>query len=133
MPKRAPSKRQIVEPPKIQADTIWIGIRASDANLERLGALLLFADIDFKVQNQTEPAGPMMFEDPAEHPLPAEADHVDYEVVKREIFRHLEKYVAKHDGVRAKNLLMTFGAPKVSLIPQDRLLELEAALKAAVE
>lgn len=130
MPARKPSKRQVVEPPKIQADTIWIGIRASDANIERLGALLLFADIDFKVQGQAEPTGPMPWEAPS--PMPAEADHVDYEVVKRSIFKHLEKYLAQHGQEKARELIKSFGGARVSEIPQHQLVGLEAALAAAV-
>lgn len=115
-----------------ETDIIWIGIRASEFNLQRLGAFLLFAEYPYEVESQTEPTGPMMFEDPADVPLPAEADHVDYEVVKRDIFKNLGTYLEKHGQERAREMLLAYGGARISEIPQNRLVSLAEDLQRAV-
>ena len=114
---------------KAGADTIWVGLKMSEGNLQRLAALLLFAEIDFKVDEKTEPTGPLPWEFPVDPP-PAEADHVDYEVVRRSIAKHLLAMNEKGRLEEAKTLLAEFGATGLASIPQDRLVVFHDTLEA---
>jgi hypothetical protein len=111
---------------------IWIGIAATEANLQRLGALLLFADrVEIKAPVEL---GPLPWEDPTDPRYQQIPElEVDYEVVKRSIAKHLSAYVKIHGEERARAVLNSFGAPRLSSVPQEQLIPLNAALEAALQ
>lgn len=114
-------------------DIIWIGIAASEANIQRIGALLLFADHPVAVEKIDNK--PLPWEDPTDPRFqkPPELE-IDYEVVRRSIMKHLSAYVKKHGEERARAVLSSYGsAPRLSSVPQESLLALDAALEAALQ
>lgn len=120
--------------------TITLTVTASESNLQRLAGFMMFADRP-PPEPAIEPGGPddlMPWEDPndprfvPDKPPPPPLD-IDYEVVRRSITKHLAKYVEKHGADNARKVLTSFGAPRLSEVPQDQLLALDAALDAALQ
>lgn len=113
-------------------DIIWIGIAASEANIQRIAAMLLFADHLEAVERPAD--GPMPWEDPNDPKFqkPPELE-IDYNVVRHSIAKHLSAYVKRFGEERARAVLNSFGASRLSLLPESQLLPLDAALEAALQ
>lgn len=112
---------------------VWIGIAATEANMERLSAFLIFAD---RVQLEAPiKLGPLPWEDPNDPRYiegPPELQ-IDYEVVKRSITKLLGQYVERHGATLARSVLESFGAPRLSEVEQSQLIPLHNALEAALQ
>lgn len=116
-----------------QTDTIWIGIRATESNLQRLAAYLLFAERPIVVTEDVEESKPFPFDDPAAFEATIPETSIDWEVVRRSTTTLLVKYVEKYGEEKAREVLRSFGAERLSLVPKDQLIPLNAALEAALE
>jgi hypothetical protein len=103
---------------------IWIGIAATEANIQRIGTLLLLADHPAIEEPYVDQLAGIIPDEPP--PL-----DVDYEVVKSSIAKHLQEYVKRFDEERARAVLNSFGASRLSSIVESQLLPLHAALEAA--
>lgn len=123
--------RKQIEKGQLKAtDTIWIGIKATEANLQRLGAFLLFAD--YHVEEAPPEPTLLPWEDPndprykEERPL-----QIDYELVKRNITTVMKELVTTKGEAFKPTILAVIrdhGGEKLSTVPQDKLVELYAAL-----
>jgi hypothetical protein len=105
---------------------IRITIEASENNLQRLGALLQFADWPTELVKLV-PLGPMPFDEPGT-PLPPPALEINRPAVEKAIYPLLEKYVAVHGTEKAKAMIQTFGAERMALLDDEQLLDLHTAL-----
>lgn len=108
--------------------SITITVEASESTLQRLWALMMYAEAPFV---PTYAGGPMPWEDPAT--APARELQIDYEAVRRSIVKQLDQYLQTYTADRARSLLRSFGGEKVTKIPEERLLDLLAALETANE
>lgn len=109
--------------------SVTITIEASEGNLQRLAALLLFADrLDEEIKYVDE--GPLPWEDPATVEA-VQRESIDFAVVRRTIVKQLEQYVAQHGADKAKEVIRSFGAERLSQLPEEQLLPLYEALKQA--
>jgi hypothetical protein len=125
-------RKKAIEQAKLKAtDTIWIGLKMTEGNFQRLAALLLFAEIDFKVDAEAVPTGPLPWENPADPAFnkPPELE-IDFETVRRGIAKHLLAMNEKGRLEEAKQLLAEFKATGLSSIPQDRLVVFHDTLEA---
>lgn len=113
--------------------TIQITIKASEFNLQRLAAYMLFCEhLEPVIEIGKEL--PLPWEDPNDPRFQKPPELlIDYEVVRRSIMKHLSAYLKIHGEERAKAVLESFGAPRLSAVPQDQLLALDAALEAALQ
>lgn len=103
---------------------IWIGIAATEGNLQRLGALLLFAD---KIEmDPPEPTGPLPWEDPNDpRYVPPAKPEINHELVRQDIIKLLPALVEKMGGKpQVMEVIKAHGAEKLSQIPLDNLLPL---------
>jgi len=109
--------------------TITVTIQASEYNMQRLAALLLFCEHLEPTYKVAEAARPLPWEAPTP-PGEERGLEIDTELVRREIAGMLVKH-AEQDGVeRTKELLKQFGGEGLSKIPPDQLLGLHQALEA---
>lgn len=111
--------------------SVTITISASEGNLQRLAALLLFADHlepEFKYEDR-----PLPWEDPNDPKFQQPPElQLDYNVVKRNVVKLLEQYLAKHGADNARKVIQSCGADRVSLLTEPQLLSLYEALTAAL-
>lgn len=111
--------------------SVTITIEASENNLQRLAALLLFADrLDEDIKYVEE--GPLPWEAPADIEAKQLAS-IDFAVVRRSIVKQLEQYVAQYGTEKAKQVIQSFGAERLSQLPESQLLPLYDALTAALK
>lgn len=111
--------------------SITITIEATENNLQRLAALMLFADrLDEDIRRSDD--GPLPWDEPAGASTPAPEAEIDYNVVRRTIVSQLERYVKLHGVDKAREVLRSFGAEKLTLIPVPQLLPLYEAFAAAL-
>ena len=107
--------------------SITITVAASEANLQRLAAYMLFCE-HLEPLVEIGPEKPLPWEDPNDPRFVGERQIVDFAVVRREITKLLGEYVAAHSVDDAKALLKSFGGERLSDIPEPQLLGLHAAL-----
>ncbi len=127
----APSKAQIKKAADQAAlkeiKTITVTIRASEFNLQRLAAFMLFCEHLEPIVEVGGPELPMPWEDPTDPrfvPDPAKpALEIDYALVRRDITKELERLGA---GSRAAIIaaINTNGGTRISDVPEDNLLSL---------
>lgn len=111
-------------------DVIQITIAASEINLQRIAALMLFsADPIVREEYVIEDAVMPFDEDAA-----AEAfdENVDYEAVRLAIVKLLEQYVNKFGAEKAREVLKSFNAKRLSEVAREHLLGLHDGLDSAV-
>lgn len=112
-----------------QTDIIWIGIAATEQNIQRFAAFLMFADY----HKEVKPLGPLPYEE--EMPFdaePAPALEIDFESVKRAIITALKAWVdavGPEVKTRFLELCKQYGGERLSTVPQANLIELLAALQ----
>jgi hypothetical protein len=102
---------------------ITITIDATEQNLQRLTALLLFAD-KFE-EEPVKDLGPLPFDEPAK---PARELQLDYGVIRSGIIKRLSEYVKRHSTEEAKALIRSFGAETINAIAKEQLVGLYDAL-----
>lgn len=118
----AKKKRDQAELKNINA--IQITIEASELNLQRLGALLMFADpyTDVKL---VKALGPLPWEEKGESPPQLEIDRV---AVQNAVTPLLVKYVDTHGHDSTRILIESFGGPKLRDLSDEQILGLYNAL-----
>lgn len=108
-------------------DIIWIGIAATEQNIQRFAAFLMFADY----HKEEKPLGPLPYDDPFEAAPPPELE-VDWTSVRNAILEELKKLYAAR-GEEGKNWFLKrcqeHGGEKLSLVPNDNLMGLLQALQ----
>jgi hypothetical protein len=110
--------------------SVTITIEASENNLQRLAAFMLFADrLDEDIKYVEE--GPLPWEEPAPAEPKPISETIDFNVVRHSIVKQLEQYVAQHGAEKAKEVIRSFGAERLSQLPEEQLLPLYEALKQA--
>lgn len=117
------NKRKAAEKAELQNERmIWFGIAASESNLQRLGALIMFAD-----QVETKPPkslGNLPWEDPNDpRYVPPPAPELNYELIRKDIVKVLMQYAELGRVEEGKAIVREYGE-KVSLLHQDKLLPL---------
>lgn len=111
--------------------SVTITIEASENNLQRLAALMLFADrLDEDIKYVD--AGPLPWEEPAPTEPKPLGETIDFNVVRRSIVKQLEQYVAAHGVEKAKQLIRSFGADRLTQLPESQLLPLYETLTLAL-
>ena len=114
-------------------DVIQITIAASEINLQRIAALMLFsADPIVREDYVIENAEPFPFDEPSPEALKKFDESIDYEAVRHSIIGLLEKYLAKFGADKAKKLLRSFNAERLSEVAREHLLALHDGLDKAV-
>lgn len=105
-----------------EQDIIWIGIAASELNLQRLGALLLFADMPVVVEQTARK--PLPWEDPndPQYQKPPELE-VDYDKIRRAIVAQMAVLVNErgHEKAAVKAVIQAHGADTLVGVPNDNL------------
>lgn len=131
-PRKAAAKKAAERASLKDIRSITITVRASELNLQRLAAFMLFAE---HLEPVIEIGGekPMPWEDPADPRFVPPTDSIDYAVVRRDITGKLLAYFKQFGEDRAKDVLRSFGAERLSLLADDQLIPLHDALKAALE
>lgn len=131
MATKAQAKKALDRAKLKDTDVVWIGIAATEFNMQRLAALLLFAEHPIRVE--AEPTALLPWEDPNDPRFEKPPElQIDYELVRRTITKHLTAYLAKHGEEKARAVLKSFGAERISLVAQDQLVPMNAALEAAL-
>jgi hypothetical protein len=113
-----------------ELNAIQITIEASEGNLQRLAALLVFADHLTPKLSYT--AALLPWEEPGAE-APDTQLQIDYNAVRNSIVTALGQYVLVHGQEAALKVIRSFGGERVSLVPQEQLLGLLAALETAGE
>ncbi len=121
--RKQPDKKQQLK----DVDTIWIGIRASEANIQRLGAFLLLAD--FPVVKTEYKDTPLPWEDPNDpkYLKPPELE-IDRNRVMNALMPMLESYLNQHGEEKAKAMIASYGAPRLGELTDTQLLDLHNSL-----
>lgn len=119
------SKRKAAEKAELKNERIiWFGIAATESNLQRLGALIMFAD-----QVETKPPkclGKLPWEDPADPryvPENVPAPELNYELIRKDIVKVLMQYAELGRIDEGKAIVREYGE-KVSQLHVDKLLPL---------
>ena len=105
-------------------DEIVITIRASEGNLQRLWALLAFADLP-NVELVTAAPTLLPYEEPGATPPQLE---INRNAVANAVMPLLERYVATHGQDAAKKMVASFGAERLGKLTDTQLLDLYHAL-----
>lgn len=118
-------KTRAERPDFSKLNEVQITIRASELNLARLAALLLFAEYPFKATQDTEPTAPLPWEDPNDprYQKPPELQ-IDYELVRRDITKELQRLLPIVGEGHLKELIRKHGAERLPLVPKENLLPL---------
>ncbi len=114
-----------------EMQSITITIAATEGNLQRIAALLLFAD-HLEPEVKFKPTL-LPWEDPndPQYQKPPELE-IDYEAVKRSIAKNLLAVSERFGVLRAKEILATAEATGLSAVKQGDLVELNASLECAL-
>jgi hypothetical protein len=128
--KAALAKRQKERADLKAGDVIWIGIAMTEANLQRLGALLLFAD--FHVEVEKKELGPLPFDGfEADAPPPPQLE-INYALVKNDIMAAMQKMIKARGEGPAKELIVAeirrLGGTRLNDVPQNQLIALYTTL-----
>lgn len=118
------AKRKI-RPDLSKQDIIWVGIAASEINLNRLAALLMFSDHIVEIES-SEPEKPLPWEDPTDPRFnqPPELQ-VNYEQIKRDIVLAMKKKIdAGLEKPALKAVIQRHGADTLAGVHNDNLLAL---------
>lgn len=128
---RAPSLKALNRAELKQLSEFTITIAGSEANIQRIAALLLFADPAAPVE--VKPLPPLPWEDPTDpqYQQPPELE-IDYNAVRNSIVKQLEPYVKTHGKQQAKVLIQSFGADRLRDVPEQNLVALDTALGMAL-
>ena len=138
MPSKAPSGKAALEKKRKEradlkdGDIVWIAIRATESNLQRLGAFLIFAD--YHIEEAPRPVTLLPWEDPNDPRFEQPPElQINHELVKKDIYAAMEALVTRDGEIPAKarirEIIQQHGAEKFRDVPDNRLLELLAALK----
>jgi hypothetical protein len=95
-------------------DIIWIGIAATELNIQRLGALLLFADMPLEIETPKKLMFPWEDPDDPRFQQPPELE-VDYELIRRNIVKAM---------VDLKRVILAHGGETIAAVPNNNLLAL---------
>ena len=103
-----------------------ITIEASELNIQRIVALMLYSD---------RPPPDLIYVDPV---LPGEdapvlEDSIDWAAVRNVLTKHIVTYATAAGSDAARAMLLEFGGAKLSEVPQENLLSLNASLEAAIK
>jgi hypothetical protein len=127
--KAALQKRQKQRADLKEQDIIWIGIAATEQNIQRLGALLLFAEMPVEVE--AAPHVLLPWEDPNDprYQQPPELE-VNYELVRRDITKAMTEILQADADLKPRILetIKQHGGERLSLVPETQLPELYAAI-----
>jgi hypothetical protein len=127
MPPRKSQK--VAEKAKLaQPASFTITIASTEANLQRIAALLLFADRDKVVLNYDD--CPMPFDDPNDPKFTGPKPEIDYNAVRHEIVGLLQKFVAANRTDVARELL---AGRTLRDIPESELLTLWSGMEASLK
>lgn len=126
-PKRA-LKKKLEQAELQELDAVQITIRASEMNLQRLAALLLFADhLEPKLEYKQE--APMPWEDPTDPRFQKPPElQLNRNAIQNALMPLLENYQNEHDYEKTAQLIQSFGAPRLSELSDTQLLDLHQAL-----
>jgi hypothetical protein len=121
---KALRKRQAERAELKSQDIIWIGIAASETNLQRIAAFLMFADMPTAVEPKQsllpweDPADPR-FEKPPEIEL-------NVELIKADIVFEMQRIVKATGGDKAaiKRLIEKYGGATLVTVPNNQLIAL---------
>jgi hypothetical protein len=114
-----------------RVNTFTITIQATESNIQRLVALMLFAESPVKAEYVE--AGPMPWEDPNDPRFLAPRElQIDYELVKQTVVSNLMVLVGKKGREKAVEVLQEVGATGLASVQQDRLVELNELLECAI-
>jgi hypothetical protein len=105
-------------------DIIWIGIAATELNIQRLGALLLFADMPLEIETPKKLMFPWEDPDDPRFQQPPELE-VDYELIRRNIVKAM--VARKNDGTTKddlKRVILAHGGETIAAVPNNNLLAL---------
>lgn len=111
--------------------TVTITIETSEANFQRLAALMLLQD-PTKVIPDIVDLGPLPFDEAISAVANPQLE-LDYPAIRRDIVKWFEPYEKKHSREKLGGLIQSFGGNKVSTVPDSQVLELLAAIEAACE
>lgn len=104
-------------------DIVWIGIAATEQNIQRLGAFLMFADY----HKEEKPLGPLPYNDPFEAAPPPELE-VDWTAVRNAIVKTMKELTDSKGILIGKasiiEAIKLFGGTRLSDVPQDNLVPL---------
>lgn len=103
-----------------------ITIRATEGNIQRIFAMLAFADLP-EVEIVTEQPSQLPWEEAGTSPPQLE---INRNAVANDIMPMLEKYVAAHGPDEAKKLIAAYGAPRLRDLSDEKLLDLYHTLAA---
>lgn len=122
--RRQPDKKEQLK----EVDTIWIGVRASEANIQRIGALLMLLDYTQPTYEKTAPAL-LPWEDPNDprYQKPPELE-IDRNRVQNALMPLLEAYLTQHGEEKAKEMIQSFGGARIGELSDTQLLDLHNSL-----
>jgi hypothetical protein len=123
-PRAKPNPKKLEQAELKELNAIQITLVASEMNLQRIAALLLFADHLQPKLIEKEAVRLPWEEEGAEPPK----IQIDRRAVENDVAKQLELYVQKHGRDKAVTMIQSFGQPRVGLLPDEQLLDLYHAL-----
>jgi hypothetical protein len=124
--KAALAKRQKDRADLKSRDIIWVGIAASESNIQRIAAMLMFSEWPIEVEPQEDQLANVL---PWGEETPPEIEF-NYEAIRADITRALTAILEKDESQkpRLKALIQEHGGERLSLVPEKNLPELFASI-----
>lgn len=122
MPPRKPTKKQLDQATLKNLGQIQLTIVASEGNLQRIAALLMFAEWPTEMYKLVPATMPFEEEQPPKL-------EIERKVVEGAVAPLLGKYVEKHGAERARAMIQSYGAGRVRELTDEHLLGLYNTLQ----
>lgn len=131
MPRSSKKNEKAIEREKLRApQEITITLRASESTMQRITALLMYADWAAEPKLNYEKV-PLPWEDPNDPRFQQMPElEINYEAVRLEIANRLSRFLQEHGEEKTRELLRSFGAEKIRDVPEPQLKGLLDALAA---
>jgi hypothetical protein len=126
--KAALAKRQKERADLKSQDIIWIGIAASEMNIQRLGTLLMLADWPMVLEKRHEDQLECVI--PGGEGFEATPMDLNYELIRRDIVNAMTEIVEADPSQKARIMeaIKQHGGERLSLVPEKNLPELFASI-----
>jgi hypothetical protein len=122
--RKRPSKKKLEQAELKEINAIQITLVASEANLQRIAAILLFADHHKPVY--TEKEAPLQL--PWEEDAPLPELEINRTALENAVMPLLETYLNRHGRDKTQEMIKSFGAERAFQLADMQLLDMHNAL-----
>ena len=128
MPRKtaAATKKKRTQQELKDLNAVQITIVASELNLQRLAALMLFSEQLFEPMVKETTEAPLPFDGPDQELKPVL--ELNRPAIETAVFPMLEAYLKQHGEEATKKMIESFGAPRLGQLTDEQLLAMYNAL-----